>query len=101
MATAAQILEALMLVCFGFSWPLNLRKNLKAKSAKAMSLPFILLIVTGYIFGIIAKFITIANGGTVHWYVLVVYFFNLIVVSCNIFVYFINLGYDKKNEANK
>ena len=37
------LLEAGMLICFGFSWPINLYKNIKVRSAKGMSLPFILL----------------------------------------------------------
>ena len=38
------ILETVMLICFGFSWPLNVIKAYKAKTAKGTSLPFILLI---------------------------------------------------------
>lgn len=87
------LLEAIMLICFGFSWPMNLIKNVKAKSAKNMSLPFIVLIITGYIAGIAAKIIAGAFN-----YVLVVYFINLIIVSANLVVYFINVKYDKLAE---
>lgn len=66
-----------------------------------MSLPFILLIVIGYICGIIAKFAGLSAGKTTPIYVFVVYFFNLIVVSINIVLYFINRGYDKKKEAEE
>ena len=86
------ILETMMLVCFGLSWPLSVIKNIKAKSAKNMSLKFTLLIISGYICGILAK---ILNG--VFNYVLVVYFINLIAVSCNVVVYFVNKKYDKQN----
>jgi len=87
----AELLECIMLVCFGFSWPLNVVKNIKSKSSKNMSLWFILLIIAGYIAGICAKIIR----GTFN-YVLVVYFINLIIVSVNIPVYFINKQYDRK-----
>ena len=87
-------LEAFMLICFGLSWPLSLYKNIKAKTAKSMSLQFTLLIITGYISGIIAKIVN--NNFN---YVLVIYFLNLIIVSANIVVYFINLRYDKKQIA--
>ena len=43
------ILETAMLICFGCSWPINLVKNYKCRSAKGMSLPFILLLMVGYI----------------------------------------------------
>ena len=35
-----EILETLMLVCFGMSWPMNVYRNYKARSAKGMSLLF-------------------------------------------------------------
>lgn len=64
------ILETAMLICFGCSWPINLVKNYKCRSAKGMSLPFILLLIVGYVAGICAKFII---GVNVHnAYVLVV-----------------------------
>jgi len=83
------VLEAIMLVCFGFSWPMNVMKAIKAHSAKNMSLPFILLIITGYIAGISAKIISHQIN-----YVLAVYIINLIIVSINLAVYFRNRHYD-------
>ena len=53
-----QILETIMLLCFGFSWPLNVIKACKAKTTKGTSLPFIILIITGYVAGITAKILT-------------------------------------------
>ena len=87
----APILETIMLVCFGFSWPMNLIKAYKAKTAKSTSLPFILLIITGYVAGISAKF-ALGNLN----YVLVAYFLNLAIVSLNLVVYFRNVALDKK-----
>ncbi|UKI55630.1 MAG: hypothetical protein L6V90_13845 [Treponema succinifaciens] len=69
-----EILETAMLVCFGLSWPISVVKNIKSKTAKNMSLRFILLIVVGYIAGISAKIIL----GSFN-YVLAVYVFE----SCN------------------
>lgn len=85
------VLETMMLVCFGFSWPLNVIKAYKAKTAKGTSLPFILLIITGYIAGITAKII---NGQTN--YVLAAYIINLAIVSLNVIIYFRNSSLDKK-----
>lgn len=90
----SQLLEAAMLICFGCSWPMNLIKNIKCKSAKSMSLPFILLITAGYIAGISAKLITHQIN-----YVLVVYILNIIIVSMNIAVYFYNRRLDKKSDG--
>ena len=85
------ILETVMLVCFGFSWPLNVMKAYKAKTAKGTSLPFIMLIIIGYIAGISAKLIS----GQVN-YVLIAYILNLAIVSLNVIVYFRNVSLDKK-----
>ena len=85
------ILETVMLICFGFSWPLYVIKAYKAKTAKGTSLPFILLIITGYIAGIAAKVIT----GQIN-YVLIAYIVNLAIVSLNIVIYFRNVSLDKK-----
>ena len=85
------ILETLMLVCFGFSWPLNVIKAYRAKTAKGTSLSFILLIIVGYIAGISAKLIT----GQIN-YVLIAYILNLAIVSLNVVVYFHNVSLDKK-----
>lgn len=85
------ILETVMLVCFGFSWPLNVIKTYRAKTAKGTSLLFILLIITGYIAGISAKLIS----GQIN-YVLIAYILNLAIVSLNLIVYFRNVSLDKK-----
>ncbi len=87
------MLETIMLVCFGFSWPLNVIKAYKAETATGTSLPFILLIITGYIAGILAKI----SSGQIN-YVLVAYFLNLTIVSLNVFIYFRNVSLDKKRD---
>ena len=88
------ILETIMLVCFGFSWPLNVIKAYKARTAKGTSLPFILLIITGYIAGISAKVMTHQIN-----YVLIAYLINLAIVSLNVVVYFRNVTLDNRKLA--
>ena len=79
------IFETIMLVCFGLSWPINVVKAYKAGTTKGTSLPFILLIITGYFAGITAK---IVNGQ--FNYVFIVYIINLLIVMLNVVVYFRN-----------
>lgn len=86
-----QILETIMLLCFGFSWPLNVIKAYKAKTTKGTSLPFIILIITGYVAGITAKILTNQIN-----YVLIAYILNLAIVSINVVVYLRNYTLDKK-----
>lgn len=90
-----EVLHAIMLICFGFSWPINLIKNIKLKSAKIMNLPFLILIIVGYIAGITSRIIDYKFG-----YVFVIYVINLCVVSANLIVYFINRRYDIKNNIH-
>lgn len=89
-----ELLETAMLVCFGLSWPINLIKSIKSKTAKATSLKFLLLITFGYICGIAAKLV--AHNYT---YVLAVYLLNLVVVAANVAVYFVNRNLDRKREV--
>jgi len=49
------IFEFLMLVCFGFSWPFSILKSIRSRSTKGKSLVFMLLVLCGYVFGIIHK----------------------------------------------
>lgn len=85
----SSVLEVIMLVCFGFSWPMNVIKAIKARSAKNMSLPFILLIISGYVAGICAKIFSHQIN-----FVLLVYVINLVIVSINLVVYFRNRHFD-------
>lgn len=86
----SQILEIVMLVCFGLSWPMSVVKNIRAKTARTMSLSFTLLIIGGYIAGITAKILSNQIN-----FVLIAYLLNLAIVSLNVVVYFINRRYDK------
>ena len=89
-----EIFESVMLICFGLSWPMSVVKNIRAHSAKAMSLPFILLIIIGYIAGITAK---ICAGN--YSFVLLIYGINLMFVGANLVVYFINRRCDRHHGA--
>lgn len=85
----ANILESMMLICFGISWPISAVHNYRAGTARGMSLPFILLILFGYVCGITGKLISHRVN-----YVLVVYFINFFAVGTNIPIYFRNRRLD-------
>ncbi|MBQ8533663.1 MAG: hypothetical protein IJ462_02410 [Clostridia bacterium] len=87
------LFETVMLICFGISWPISLIKHYKAKTAKGMSLMFILLIITGYISGIAAKLISHSFSGLVA----TVYMLNVTMVVLDLAVYFINRHKDHIN----
>ena len=90
----AHVLEALMLVSFGLSWPVNALNAWKARTAKGTSLAFLVLITFGYIAGIAAKFV----GDNITW-VLGVYVINLAMLVANILIYVRNSRLDAQREA--
>ena len=99
----SEILEIIMIVSFGASWPLNVMKSYKARTTKGKSLPFLLLILFGYIAGIASKFVNeayMANIGQ-KWYVLFFYFLNFIMVSADLVMYIRNYRLDKAAEEKK
>ena len=97
----AEILEIIMVVSFGASWPLNVMKSYKARTAKGKSLSFLCLIFFGYIAGIASKFMNEAYMAdfSEKWYVLFFYILNLVMVGVDLALYFRNKALDKKAEA--
>ena len=93
----SEMLEIVMIVSFGASWPLNVIKSYKARTAKGKSLAFLCLIFFGYIAGITSKFMNEAYMASFRqkWYVLFFYFLNLAMVSTDILLYFRNRKLDK------
>ncbi len=78
----SEILEMIMVICFGISWPISIIKTLKTKSSVGKSPFFIGFIIFGYICGIISK--VIANNIT---YVFVFYCLNLVMTSIDLGLY--------------
>ena len=96
----AEILETLMIVSFGISWPMNVIKSLKTRSAKGKSLSFLCLIFFGYIAGILSKLLNseyMANIAS-KWYVLFFYCLNFIMVGTDLLLYFRNRRLDMERE---
>ena len=86
------LFEFLMLFCFGFSWPFAIAKSIKSKSTKGKSLMFMLLVIAGYVFGIIHK--VLYNFNWVTW----VYVILMLLVSFDVFLYWRNRRYEKRCE---
>lgn len=92
------VLEVLMVVCFGISWPLNIRKLLQSRTAKGTSVMFYFFIWTGYLFGLASKGIKAAHGGATPAYVWFFYILNTLMVSFGILLYFRNKRLDQARE---
>lgn len=93
MEQLAEILEIIMIVSFGCSWPLNVLKSYRARTTKGKSLAFLLLIFFGYIAGIAAKLVS----PSYKWYVLFFYVLNFIMVGADLVMYVRNRKIDREN----
>ena len=71
-----------MLLCFACSWPISIYKSLKTKFVLGKSPAFQVIIILGYIFGIIHKFLNNLDFVTFLWIL------NMILVSVDLALYF-------------
>lgn len=92
-----EILEIVMILCFGASWPFNVCKSYRARTAKGKSLLFLLLIEVGYIAGIAAKLTNPAYMAAFgeKWYVLFFYCLNFTMVAADVVLYVRNKRLDR------
>lgn len=86
------ILEALMLICFGISWPFAIIRSYKARSAKGKSLMYLILLSLAYLSGILHK--TLIRFDIV----LILYAMNFFMVITDILLYIRNARLDNLSE---
>ena len=87
----AQFFEMLMLILFGLSWPFNIAKSLKSRTARGKSIHFEMVIIVGYLCGIAGKIV----GHNVTY---VVAFYIIAMVSIDLALTFRNLALDRAAE---
>ena len=92
--TAAEILETLMIISFGISWPTSIHKSYTARSTKGKSLLFLFFIFVGYLLGIAAKLLT-NNLNLAFWF----YILNSVMVFTDICLYFRNRRIQRREES--
>lgn len=87
-----EILEIIMVLSFGASWPFSVIRSYRSRSTKGKSIVFLCLIIFGYMAGIAAKLTneTYMASFSQKWYVLVFYIINLLMVSADLMIYFRN-----------
>ncbi len=88
-----KIFELLMLLSFGAAWPASLHRSYVARTAKGKSLVFLLVIIFGYICGIINKLINSPD------YVIFFYALNMVMVTGDLIIYFRNCRLDREADA--
>ena len=88
-----EIFEAVMVICFGLSWPVSVYKSWTSRTAKGKSLLFEVFIFVGYVSGIIGKILT----GHIT-YVFIFYLLNIVMVTADILLYIRNARLDRQRE---
>ncbi len=83
-----------MLVCFGVSWPFNIAKSLRSRTAKGKSVAFELLIIAGYLCGLVGKLI-LGNLS----YVVFFYITDILMVTTDIILTFRNRRLDRERDG--
>lgn len=93
--THFSIWEVLFLLCFAVSWPVSIAKSLRTKVVIGKSPMFMSLVILGYVFGIIHKVLYSRDA------VIFLYFFNALLVTTDLFLYFLYIGKNKKHFLKK
>lgn len=96
------LLEAFMILCFGLSCPISIRKSWVSRTAKGKSLFFEFFIWLGYIFGILRKIILFrqADGspGFLFYLAWIFYILNILEITIDMLLYARNVRLDAQRE---
>jgi len=76
------VFEALMLICFGLSWPVSIIKAVRTKVVTGKSPIFIGIVILGYACGLTHKLLYSRD------WVIWLYAINLVVVLIDLILYF-------------
>ena len=92
----AVLCETIMLITFGCSWPFNIAKSWRSRTAKGKSVLFEIIVICGYVIGVSGKFVEFQNTGTLA-YAVWFYFADIAMVLIDICLYVRNTRLDKAN----
>lgn len=76
------VFEAVMLICFGISWPVSIAKTLRTRMVTGKSPLFMAIVCLGYVSGIIHKVLF-----SFDW-VIALYAMNMVLVAVDLSLYF-------------
>ena len=76
------VFEAVMLICFGISWPVSIGKTLRTKVVCGKSPLFLAIVCLGYVCGVIHK--AFYN----YDWIIILYAINMFLVAVDLVLYF-------------
>jgi len=75
------IFEAVMMICFGISWPVSIAKAVRTKVVAGKSPLFMAIVLVGYMSGVVHKMLY-----SLDW-VIVLYLLNMVMVAIDLALY--------------
>ncbi len=104
MKNMLDLLEALMILCFGLSWPISIYRSYVSRTAKGKSLFFEVFLWIGYVFGISRKILQWYGSGSASlnflfylgWFF---YILNIVEITIDMGLYFRNVKLDRERDA--
>lgn len=84
------LFEAIMLLCFGISWPISIYKSISTQKVSGKSPLFMVIVMVGYAAGIINKYLHSNN------WIIWMYIINLFMVGIDLILYYKFLPNKKK-----
>jgi hypothetical protein len=89
------VFEIVMLCCFGAAWPASLYRSYKARTAKGKSAMFLIVILIGYVAGMLHKIYFSYD------FVIYLYAANFGMVFADLMLWFRNRKIDRLSEAQE
>ncbi len=86
------IFEIIMLLCFGAAWPFSIYKSYISRSASGKSIGFLIIILVGYVAGILNKLYYSFD------FVIYLYVLNFLMVFADMCLYYRNKRLEKVEE---
>lgn len=94
-----QICEIAMLIAFGFSWPFNIIKSARSRTARGKSMMFEIIVEIGYIFGVVGKFYSYSQTGVLAYSVWF-YFLDIAMVLVDLILVVRNRKLDRERDRS-
>lgn len=88
------VFEIIMLCCFGAAWPASIYRSWKARTARGKSLLFLVVILIGYVAGVLHKIFYSYD------FVIYLYALNFAMVFIDMLIWFRNRKLDREHAGN-
>lgn len=85
-----QIMEAVMIICFGLAWPVSVYKSYVSRSTRGKSFLFLLIVLAGYLAGMVHVILDYPGFS----YLTALYLVNTFMISIDIYLFLRNRKFE-------